>query len=440
MTASMVRPGMHVNGDTDDGASLGARRTRLMGPGVPTFHDPPLHLVEGQGVWLRDASGRRYLDCYNNVPHVGHGHPHVVAAIAGQLARLNIHNRYLHEGVLDYIERLTATMGHDLTQALLACTGSEANDVALRMARAVTGHTGLIATDNTYHGNTSATSQLGTRRPPIGGFPDHVRLVPAPESPAPAGTAPKELAEAFGRQVARAIDALEAAGHGFAGMILCPVFANEGVPRVAPGFFAPAQAAIRAAGGLVICDEVQSGFGRCGTMWGHERLGIVPDVVTLGKPMGNGYPVAGVVTRPDVMAAFRGAFGYFNTFGGTPVAAAAGMAVLDVIEREGLVAHAARAGAHARERLAALRSPLIAEHRGAGLMLALVLERNGVPATDIAQRAVEAMRRRGVLIGRIGREMNILKIRPPLPITLAEIDFACDMLQEVLGELGDRGA
>lgn len=157
------------------------RRARLMGPNVPTFYDPPLHIVRGEGVWLWDAGGRRYLDCYNNVPHVGHCHPRVVDAIARQARVLNTHTRYLHEGVLDYIERLTGTMDNGLDQALLVCTGSEAVDVALRMARAATGKTGLIATDNTYHGNTTAVAQLSTRRPPIGGYSDHVRLVPAPE-------------------------------------------------------------------------------------------------------------------------------------------------------------------------------------------------------------------------------------------------------------------
>ncbi|KKK58806.1 hypothetical protein LCGC14_3040710, partial [marine sediment metagenome] len=255
--------------------SLADRRVRLLGPNVLTFYDAPLHITRGDGAWLWDADGRRYLDCYNNVAHVGHCHPHVVAAIARQAATLNTHTRYLHEGLLDYIERLTETMGHDLRQAILVCTGSEANDVALRMAEAATGATGLIATDNTYHGNTRATSQLSTRRPPIGGFPAHVMLVPAPDSRAGQGTNP----EAFAANVAQAIAALKAGGHGFAGMMLCPIFANEGLPNIAPGFFDAAAAVIRREGGLILCDEVQPGFGRCGQWWGHDWLGIAPDVV-----------------------------------------------------------------------------------------------------------------------------------------------------------------
>ncbi|MCE8470550.1 aminotransferase class III-fold pyridoxal phosphate-dependent enzyme, partial [Rhodovulum sulfidophilum] len=192
------------------------RRARLLGPNVPTFYDEPVHIVRGEGVWLWDAAGRRYLDAYNNVPHVGHCHPKVVEAIAAQAARLNTHTRYLHETILDYVERLTATLGHDLSQAVMVCTGSEANDVALRMAQAATGKTGLIATDNTYHGNTAAVSALSTRRPPIGGYPPHVRLVPAPDSLAPLGGSAEAQPEAFAANVARAIAELEEAGHGFA--------------------------------------------------------------------------------------------------------------------------------------------------------------------------------------------------------------------------------
>jgi len=408
--------------------NLTDRRTRLMGPNVPTFFETPVHIVRGQGVWLWDADGKRYLDCYNNVPHVGHCHPAVTEAIARQAAVLNTHTRYLHEGVLDLLDRITATMGHGLSQGILVCTGSEANDIALRMAQAVTGATGIVATDNTYHGNTTATAQLSTRRPPIGGYPPHVRLVPAPES----DTDP----EVFGAAVAQAIAGLQQAGHGFSGMMLCPIFANEGLPNVAPGFFAPAEQAIRRAGGLVLCDEVQPGFGRTGRWWGHDWLGVTPDVVTLGKPMGNGHPVAGVIATPDVMAAFRTAFGYFNTFGGNPVSAAAALAVLDVIESEDLIPHAAAMGSHGINRLNGLSHPAITEIRGNGLFFGAVLEQGGKPATELAIRVVEEMKEAGVLIGRAGRQMNILKMRPPMPISADQIDLAIDTLADVLSRHG----
>ncbi|MFA7433131.1 MAG: aspartate aminotransferase family protein [Gemmobacter sp.] len=416
--------------------SLTERRARLMGPNVPTFYASPVHIVRGEGVWLWDAGGRRYLDCYNNVPHVGHCHPKVVEAIARQAATLNTHTRYLHGLVLDYIERLTATLDHGISQAIMVCTGSEANDIALRMAQAVTGRTGLIATDNTYHGNTAAVSALSTRRPPIGGYPPHVRLVPAPDSLRPVGGSAAGQAAAFAAHVARAIDELEDAGHGFAGMILCPLFANEGLPDLAPGFLDPAMQAIRRAGGVVISDEVQPGFGRTGShFWGHDRLGFVPDVVTVGKPMANGHPVAAVLARPDVMAAFREAFGYFNTFGGNPVSAAACMAVMDVIEAEGLVENASDTGAYLLGRMRALRHPWLRQVRGAGLFFGLeFVDDSGKPATDLAAELVERMVARGFLINRIGRAMNTLKIRPPMPFGRDHADLLADALEEVLAE------
>ncbi|MBL3584166.1 aminotransferase class III-fold pyridoxal phosphate-dependent enzyme [Rhodovulum sulfidophilum] len=410
------------------------RRARLLGPNVPTFYDEPVHIVRGEGVWLWDAAGRRYLDAYNNVPHVGHCHPKVVEAIAAQAARLNTHTRYLHETILDYVERLTATLGHDLRQAVMVCTGSEANDVALRMAQAATGKTGLIATDNTYHGNTAAVSALSTRRPPIGGYPPHVRLVPAPDSLAPLGGSAEAQPEAFAANVARAIAELEEAGHGFAGFMLCPFFANEGFPTLAPGFLDPTVEAVREAGGLILADEVQPGFGRLGTaFWGHEILGFAPDVVTLGKPMANGHPVGAAVTRPEIMAAFRGAFGYFNTFGGNPVSMAAALATLEVIEEEGLMENARAVGAYALERLGALRHPWLAETRGRGLFFgAEFVDETGAPATEFAIRLVEGLRAEGILTGRIGRAMNTLKFRPPMPFSREHADLALDSLDRVL--------
>jgi 4-aminobutyrate aminotransferase-like enzyme len=413
------------------------RRARLMGPNVPTFYRTPVHLVRGEGVWLWDAAGKRYLDCYNNVPHVGHCHPRVVEAICRQAGLLNTHTRYLHDLVLDYIERLTATLGHGISQAIMTCTGSEANDIALRMAQAATGKTGIIATDNTYHGNTTATSVLSTRRPPIGGYPDHVRLVPAPDSLRPVGGSLDGQAQAFAAHVARAIAELEAAGHGFSGMMLCPVFANEGIPTVQPGFLDPTVAVIRRAGGLVIADEVQPGFGRVGShFWGHDWLGVAPDVVTVGKPMGNGHPVAAVLATPAVMGAFRDAFGYFNTFGGNPVSAAACMAVLDVMEDEGLQQNAARVSAHAMERLRALRHPLLAEVRGTGLIFGaeFVLDDAMTPATDVVTDIVERMVERGFILNRIGRAGNTLKIRPPMPFSIENADMLMDALEDVLAE------
>lgn len=407
------------------------RRARLMGPNVPTFYQTPVHIVRGEGVWLWDADGRRYLDAYNNVAHVGHCHPRVVQAIARQAAILNTHTRYHHDLVLDYIERLTGTLNHGISQAIMACTGSEANDLALRMAQAVTGATGLIATDNTYHGNTTAVSALSSRRPPIGGYPPHVRRVPAPDPlrvPDPDGAL-------FGAHVARAAAELQAEGFGVAALIVCPALAMEGLPSISAGFFGPAVQATRAAGGLVIADEVQPGFGRMGThFWGHDAIGFAPDIVTAGKPMANGLPVAALLTRPDLMAAFRNVFYYFNTFAGNPVSAAACLATLDVIEDEGLLDHAARVSAHMMERLRVLSHPLLAEVRGAGLSFAaeFVTDAELTPATALVDALVERMLARGVLLNRIGRHGQALKIRPPMPFSIENADMLIDTLEEVL--------
>lgn len=424
-------------------ASLLERRQRLLGPNAPLFYDDPVHLVRGEGVWLWDAEGNRYLDGYNNVPHVGHGHPKVVEAIARQAATLNTHTRYLHKGILDYIERLTASMDPSLSTAVLTCTGSEANDVALRMAQAVSGKTGVIATDHTYHGNTAAVSQLSTKMPPIGGFGGHVRHVPAPDSyRAPRDSATGELlsefADAFTDAVAEAIASLDESGHGCSALIICPYFANEGFPDLPPGFLDRAIALVRQAGGIVIADEVQPGFGRLGgCFWGHQGAGFVPDMLTLGKPMANGHPVGGVVTTPEIMEAFRSAFRYFNTFGGNPVSAAAALAMLDVLEEENLVENARKVGRYAKALLAdvAQEFPVLGDVRGQGFFFGAEVvsdPESKTPDAATAEKIINGMRRHGVLMGKTGIHGNVLKIRPPLPFSQENADFLMDHLATVL--------
>ncbi|MFQ0812519.1 aminotransferase [Brucella anthropi] len=419
-----------------------ARRERLLGRNMSLFYQDPVHLVKGEGVWLWDADGRKYLDCYNNVPHVGHCHPRVVEAICRQASMLNTHTRYLHEGILDYVERLTATFDKSLDAAILTCTGSEANDVALRMAQAVTGKTGIIATDFTYHGNTTAVSQLSTRMPPVGGYGGHVRHVPAPDSYRPLGGEGGEaFAQAWAAEVEKAIASLQASPFGFSGLIIDPFFANEGFPDLPENFLAPAIAAVRKAGGVVIADEVQPGFGRTGGhMWGHQKAGIVPDIVTLGKPMANGHPVGAVVAGADTLNAFRKAFRYFNTFGGNPVSCAAAMAVLDVLEEENLQANALEVGAYARRGLEKLarKHGAIGNVRGSGLFFGaeLVLDRaEKTPAAELATRVVNEMRERGVLMNKLGIHQNATKIRPPMPFSKENADLMLSTLDDVLGGL-----
>ncbi|MDB5553037.1 MAG: 4-aminobutyrate aminotransferase [Rhizobium sp.] len=425
-----------------DNTALLARRERLLGRNMSTFYQDPVHLVKGEGVWVWDADGRKYLDCYNNVPHVGHCHPRVVDAICRQASMLNTHTRYLHEGILDYVERLTATFDASLDTAILTCTGSEANDIALRMAQAVTGKTGVIATDHTYHGNTTAVSQLSTRMPPVGGYGGHVRHVPAPDGYRPLGGVPGEaFTDAWAVALEAAIEDLRKTPFGFSALIIDPFFANEGFPDLPDGFLQKAAAIVKKAGGLLIADEVQPGFGRTGThMWGHQRAGIVPDVVTLGKPMGNGHPIGGVVANSETLNAFRKAFRYFNTFGGNPVSCAAAMAVLDVLRDEKLQDNAREVGAYAVAGLADLadKHAIIGNVRGSGLFFGaeLVLDRaEKTPAPDIATRVINDMRERGVLMGKLGVKQNATKIRPPMPFSKGDADFMLSTLDDVLSGL-----
>ncbi|MCO6187902.1 aspartate aminotransferase family protein [Rhizobium sp. L1K21] len=417
---------------------LVARRRALLGPNVSTFYDEPVHIVRGEGVWLWDADGRKYLDCYNNVPHVGHCNPRVVEAICKQASTLNTHTRYLHEGILNYVERLTATFDDPLKTAILTCTGSEANDIALRMAEAMTGKRGIIATDATYHGNTTLVSHLSKSNVPEVGFglDQYLRHVEAPDSlriSDPDG-------QHFAAKVQEAIDDLEQSGIGFAALIVCPLFLNEGFPTQKEGWLKPAAEAARRAGGLVICDEVQSGFGRCGThFWAHQKQGVIPDIVTMGKPMGNGHPVAGLVTSAEIMARFRKSFRYFNTFGGNPVSCAAAMAVLEELQEKQLQDHARKMGLLAYDRLMELAAkyPVIGDVRQSGMVFGaeFVLDHDSKePAVSFTDRVVNKMRHRGFILSKLGRHKNTLKIRPPMPFAEEHLDLLITALDEVIGE------
>lgn len=419
-------------------AQLIADRARLLGPNVSTFYDDPVHIVKGKGVWLWDADGRKYLDCYNNVPHVGHCNERVVEAICRQASTLNTHTRYLHNGILDYVERLAGTMDAPLDTAIMTCTGSEANDIALRMAEAVTGKRGIVATDATYHGNTALVSQLSQNNIPSVGFglDRYFCFAQAPDSyrnPDPDGTR-------FADAVAEQIEEHEKSGTGFAALVVCPFFLNEGFPIMTDGWLKPVAETVRKAGGLLICDEVQSGFGRTGThMWAHQKMGVVPDIVTLGKPMANGHPVGGVVTGAETMKAFRTGFRYFNTFGGNPVSAAAAMAVLEEMDDNNLMANAKAVGDHARARLNKMKEKheVIGDVRGSGLVFGaeLVLDRESKePASAFTDRVINAMRHRGIIHSKLGRHKNTLKIRPPMPFSIENADLLMDTLDEILAE------
>jgi len=420
-------PGGGAALDAATGA-LVARRRSSFGTASPLFYERPVAVERAAGVWLYGADGSRYLDAYNNVPSVGHCHPRVVEAIARQAATLNTHTRYLYGILYDYAERLLASFPEGLGNLVFTCTGSESSDLALRIARLASGNGGVIVTENAYHGNTTAVSEISPSS--ASGLPPDplVFTVPAPDG----------SAGGFAAGVERALAAMAARDLRPAALFVDSIFSSDGIWPDPPGFLAPAVAAVRAAGGLFVADEVQPGFGRTGAgFWGFSRHGVEPDLVVLGKPMGNGFPLGAVVLRPALLEAFAAEAGYFNTFGGNPVAAAAGLAVLEAIEAEGLVENAATVGALLLEGLRGLAGdhPEIGAVRGAGLYLGVEFrDGQGAPDAVRAKAVVNALRARRVLIGTAGLHGNVLKIRPPLCFGADHAALLLEALAAVLRE------
>jgi 4-aminobutyrate aminotransferase-like enzyme len=409
-------------------------RARLLGPAYRLFYETPVHLVRGKGVHLYAPDGTTYLDCYNNVASVGHCHPRVVEAMAKQAATLATHTRYLHDGILTYAERLLALFPPELAHVMFTCTGSEANDLALRIARAATGGTGVIVTDNAYHGVTLATAEMSMSIGPAVAPGPTVFPIPAPS----AQNYPGGIAAGFAAEVTKACDRMAIQGIKPALLIVDTIFSSDGVHPDPAGFLAPAAAAIRKAGGLFLADEVQPGFGRTGSQfWGFQRHGLVPDMVSMGKPMGNGYPMAGLALKPEIIDEFGAKARYFNTFGGNAVAAAVGLAVLDVIRDEGLQANAATVGATFAEGLRSLaqRHDALGETRAAGLFLGQTILSEGQPDPARTARLVNALRDNHILISSTGPNGDSLKLRPPLPFSLANLDQVLTTLDRLLPTL-----
>jgi 4-aminobutyrate aminotransferase-like enzyme len=431
----------YIPGRADVGpvtAAMIERRDALLGPAYRLMYEHPLHIVRGEGVWLIDPQGRRYLDVYNNVASLGHCHPAVTEAICKQAQTLATNTRYLHDTILELAERLLATVPEtDLAHLMLTCTGSEANDVAYRIAKVRTGGTGVIVTETAYHGFTDAVSQFS---PSLGATVDlgaHVRLVPAPRLYHAEGA---DLGERFTRDVEAAIADLQRHGIKPAALIVDSLFTSDGILPGPAGFLQGAVDAIKRAGGIFIADEVQPGFGRTGEhMWGFQRHGVIPDIVTLGKPMGNGQPVAGLLATAEVLAEFGKNSRYFNTFAGNTVSCAAALAVLDTIEKEGLVQHAARVGKILCDGIAALatRHEAIGDVRGAGMFVGveLVSDRaSRTPDRELTSRVVNLMRDKGVLLSACAMGHNVLKIRPPLVLTAEQAGMVIEVLDEALTE------
>lgn len=421
--------------------SLQQRRDRVLGSGAELFYDEPLEIVRGEGVYLYDREGRRYVDMYNNVPCVGHANPAVVRAMAEQQATVNVHSRYLHEGIVSFAERLVALNHDEIESVVFSCSGTEAIEVAIQMARVVTASRGLVCTDATYHGNSELVSALtnvgcaGNQTGEIRGFPFPERYRPLQE-----GLSEDELCEAYLARVETAIASLKNEGAGIAALVMCSIFANEGLPDIPAGFMARVTDLVHREGGLVIADEVQSGYGRTGCWWGYEKTAFRPDIVVTGKPMGNGLPLGATAARKDYVDAFRAEKDYFNTCAATPLQAAVGLAVLNEIDRLQLVRNAADVGDRLTNELRARieRWESIGDVRGSGLFLGVEMVKVGggkLPDAEAAITLADRLKNKGFLVSYSGKYENVLKIRPPLVFSHANADDFLVAFDQCMEEL-----
>ncbi|MBT2801054.1 aspartate aminotransferase family protein [Halomonas sp. ISL-56] len=411
------------------------KRAAVLGDSYRLFYQNPVHLVKGRGQYVWDAQGTQYLDVYNNVASIGHCHPQVVSAVSEQMQRINTHTRYLHEGILDYTDSILATVPNAINRAMYMCTGSEANDLAIRVARAWSGGTGIIVTKEAYHGTSELTSGASPALGSGQALSPTTFLVPSPDQYRIGSAA---LGDWFANEVQQAIDKMAAQGIKLAGFLADAIFSSDGVMPGTPGFLKKAIDIVHANGGIFIADEVQPGFGRTGdAFWGFERHGLVPDIVTMGKPMGNGIPVSGLLAKDDVLAAFSDQIPYFNTFGGNPVSMAAAQAVLNVIHEEQLQAHSLRVGEALRAELLTLKDKYecVGDVRGAGLFIGFELvtdKQSKTPDKALALRVIEALREERVLTSVAGPHGNVLKLRPPLAFQAHDIDWLVGALDRSL--------
>lgn len=413
-------------------AALLARRDRVLGPSYRLFYREPIAIESGKGVWLKGLDGRDYLDAYNNVPVIGHSHPAVTEAVTKQLSTLNTHTRYLTEPVVDYSERLLATFPDALSRVTYTCTGSEAIDLAIRTARHATGNRGLIISEHAYHGTTVAAAGISPSLGPNNPLGEDVVTIASIDT---ARTPADQVVAKLEADVREAIAKLQASGAGVAAIILDSILSSDGVQVDPAGFLAPLVELVHDAGGLYIADEVQPGFGRTGEWWGFQRHGLAPDLAVLGKPMGNGIPIAALVGTEESQRSFGEDIRYFNTFGGNPVSIAAASAVLDVIENEGLRQNSAEVGRmllSGLERIGAADERVL-HVRGAGLFLAMeFVDAVGQPDAALAARVVNGMRDEGILISASGPAASALKIRPPLVFNEENAEQLLDTLERVL--------
>lgn len=412
-----------------------ARRQALLGPAYRLMYAHPVEISRAKGTRLWDKAGNEYLDAYNNVVSVGHCHPRVVEAVHEQMQTLCTHTRYLQDGILDFADEIVPTFGDPIRHIMFTCTGSEANDLALRIAMHHTGRKGIVITSEAYTGNSFLTAGLSPSLGKKSSLGEWVRRIPAPDS---YRMPPAEIVASMIRQLKYEIEELERRGEGLAAFIADSLFSSDGIYADPTDILGPIAEVVRAAGGVMIADEVQAGFGRSGDrLWGFQRHGLQPDIVTMGKPMGNGFPVAAVAVAPHVIERFGNEMRYFNTFGGNTVAIAAARATFDVLKSEGLQENAARIGRIIQDgiREIAKSDARIGDVRGAGLYIGVEFVKDRAtkaPDSPTALAVVDGLRQRRVLISATGYHANTLKIRPPLVFSAADADRLLTTLAETL--------
>ena len=419
-------------------ATVLERRQQLLGAAT-LFYEDPIEIVRGDGVLLYDQTGREYIDMYNNVPCVGHANPVVAEAMKKQMSTINVHSRYLHQGILDYAERLLGLHHEALDNVVFACTGTEASEIALMTARIATKGRGIICTDATYHGNSSEVIKMAVARsagPPAN---SEYRAIPFPQKyrPLQEGLDDETLCALYLDKVHEAIADFKQHDIPFAGMFVCSIFANEGLPDLPGNFMAKATAIVHAAGGLMIADEVQAGFCRSGDFWGYETAGFKPDIVCMGKPMGNGLPLSAMAASAEHIASFRKATRYFNTFASSPLQAAVGMAVLDEIENRDILRQSAAVGRHLRQALERIKidHPVMGDVRGCGLFTGIEWvseDQQADPNGAIAM--ANKLKEKGFLLSNAGALKNVLKVRPPLVFEQQHADQFLAAFTEILAD------
>lgn len=419
---------------------LVTRRENAIGKGAPLFYEEPLHIVRGEGAYLFDADGKRYIDMYNNVPCVGHANPNVATAMYTQLQKLNVHSRYLHEDILEYAEKIADLHASSIESVVFSCSGTEANEVAMTMARIATGGSAFICTNAAYHGNSDQVGRL-TYVPLENNKRKNIYSIPYPQTfrPIVPGLSEEELSLKYLQVLKDTITQIQADGIGFAGILFCPIFANEGLPEIPAGFMQAATQMVRDAGGLVIIDEVQSGFCRTGRWWGYEKVGVEPDIVTMGKPMGNGLPLSATASRKEIVEQYRSRTRYFNTFASSPLQAATGMAVLKEIKDRNILNQVGQIGEYLRNGLEGYlhRIDYIGDIRSQGLFVGIdwVISKNDkTPNREGAVRVVNVMKAKGFLMSNAGEHGNVIKIRPPLVFQKEHADAFLEAFDSAMDE------